>query len=113
MKKQMKKLHLLMKLFIASDERFLTEYSPYGTAFTFEVDDDVLTITKDNVTLVTFDQSKGTITHDIEFDDFECLIDCLVWVNKEYHPHMGEELEALASDFYHIGRTIRAAQAAR
>ncbi|WDS62428.1 hypothetical protein [Pseudomonas phage D6] len=108
MKMQMKKLHLLMNLFIATGERFMTEYSPFGTAFTFEVEDDVLTVIKDNETLVTYDKSKGTITHNIEFDDFECLIDCLVWVNIEFRTELKDELEALASDFYHIGRTIKA-----
>lgn len=107
MKKQMKKLQILMNLFLETQERFYTEFSPAGADFTFEVNDEILTVIKDNVTLVVYDQSKNQITHDIETDDFECLIDCMVWMMKELRPEVYSSVESFASEFYHIGRTLQ------
>jgi hypothetical protein len=107
MKKQMKKLQILMNLFLETKERFYTEFSPAGADFTFVVEDDVLTVIKDNVTLVVYDPAKNQITHDIETDDFECLIDCMVWMMKELRPEVYDSVETFASEFYHIGRTLR------
>lgn len=109
MQAQLKKLQYLMDLFMAAGERYYTECSPQGNYFTFTFHGhaDVLEITSDAGLVLAYNHTENSIKHPVNVNDFDEVIDCLVWIMMELRPNLYPVIEELASPFFKIGRALR------